>query len=363
MPQDGGDSQMGERHAEEETSSEELIAASPTCSQRQSSEPMEQEAGRVGVFPHVSLFSTVPQTEQPASNLSEAAQAMGEELRTPNEAAAQKKRCRAATLEDALRALAEYDEKDGKLCRMQAQALQALAEELRGEFANDLMLLRMEIQQAQLSFAAALQVQRKDFEGVITDLRQEIEHEKPLLQQQESSEDARIRRIEHDIAKLCSQTEELENGRRALKRDHAETTKSVRRELVRLTELTVGCLSRVGDMPTELESLREDVRALQQLRGEQPASVQQHVEQIQQQHSPQHAQQDSPGQGPTSQVHDAIWRKERKAISQEMATVRVEILRAKDLFLSGQTSAGLVLKDLELLRQDVSRLSTSLGPP
>merc|ERR1712129_621812 len=170
---------------------------------------------------------------------------------------------------------------------------------------------------------------------------------------------------------LRSQTEELENSRRVLKRDHAETTKSVRRELVRLTELTVGCLSRVGDMPTEMERLREDVRTLQQLR-EEPTSMQ-HQEQWQQQqqiqqHSPQHVQQDNPRPGPverqqSSLVHDAIWREERKAISRELATVRVEILRAKDLFLSGQTSAGLVLKDLELLRQDVSRLTTSIGSP
>merc|ERR1712008_348787 len=134
----------------------------------------------------------------------------------------------------------------------------------------------------------------------------------------------------------------------------------VRRELVRLTELTVGCLSRVGDMPTEMERLREDVRTLQQLR-EEPTSMQ-HQEQWQ------HVQQDNPRPGPverqqSSLVHDAIWREERKAISREMATVRVEILRAKDLFLSGQTSAGLVLKDLELLRQDVSRLTTSIGSP
>jgi len=242
----------------------------------------------------------------------------------------------------------------------------------------------MEIQQAHLSFAAALQVQRKDFEGATAVLRKEIEQKQPAAQQHESSGDARIKCIEQEMAKLRSQTEELANSRRVLERDFSESTNSIRREVMRLTELTVGCLSKVGDMPTEMESLQQEVRTLQQLGltrsgspnmvpepnamqqqslREEPIAMQQKRQQQRrhpqlQLHSPTHIQQHS---APTSPVHDAAWREERKAISREMATVRVEILRARDLFLSGQTSAGLVLKDIELMRQDMCRLKEGRG--
>jgi len=271
-------------------------------------------------------------------------------------------------------------ERSAKVCRIEAQTLQDVAEDLRREFENSTMSLRMEIQQAQLSFASALQVQRKDFEGVTAVLRKEIQQKQPSIQQHESSEDARINCIEQDMAKLRSQTEELANGHRVLERDFSETSNSIRRELMKLTELTVGCLSKVGDMPIEMESLRRDVHTLQQrghtrsdvpkmvpepiavqqqLLHEEPIAMQQQQEQqLIQQHSPKHIQQHS---APTSPAHDAAWREERKVISKEMATVRVEILRAKDLFLSGQTSARLVLKDLELLRQDVGRLKEGRG--
>lgn len=278
----------------------------------------------------------------------------------------------------------ENGEKDDKVCRMQAQTLQDLAEELRGEFENSTMLLRMEIQQVQLSFASALQVQHDDFEGITAVLRKEIEQKQPSGQQHKSSEDARMKCIEQEMAKLRSQIEELANTR-LLERDFSETTNSIRRDFMKLTELTVGCLSKVGDMPIEMESLRRDVRPLQQLGHtrspkmvpepivvqqqslhEEPIAMQQDREQqrLQQQqqlirqHSPKHMQHQSL---PTSPAHDVAWREERKAIAREMATVRVEILRAKDLFLSGQTSAGLVLKDLELLRHDLGRLKEGRG--
>jgi len=266
----------------------------------------------------------------------------------------------------------ENGEKDDKVCRMQAQTLQDLAEELRGEFENSTMLLRMEIQQVQLSFASALQVQHDDFEGITAVLRKEIEQKQPSGQQHKSSEDARMKCIEQEMAKLRSQIEELANTR-LLERDFSETTNSIRRDFMKLTELTVGCLSKVGDMPIEMESLRRDVRPLQQLGHTrspkmvpEPIVVQQQslheepiaMQQDREQQRLQHMQHQSL---PTSPAHDVAWREERKAIAREMATVRVEILRAKDLFLSGQTSAGLVLKDLELLRHDLGRLKEGRG--
>jgi len=270
----------------------------------------------------------------------------------------------------------------------EGQALQDLAQELREEFENSAMLLRMEIQQAHLSFAAALQVQRKDFEGETAVLRKEIEEKRPAVWHYESSGDERIKGLEQEMAqemaKLRSQTEELANSRRVLERDFSESTNSIRREVMRLTELTVGCLSKVGDMPTEMESLQREVRTLQQLvtrtgfpnmvpepnavqqqsLREEPIGMQQKRQQQQQQkrhlqlQSPTHLQQHS---APTSPMHDAAWREERKAISREMATVRTEILRARDLFLTGQTSAGLILKDIELMRQELYRLKEGHG--
>jgi len=310
--------------------------------------------------------------EELATILKEAAQAAGKELRSPQ-------KVQTGANNDAC-----VEEKLDNLSRAQAQALHDLAEQLRGEFENSAMMLRMEVQQAQLSFANALQVQRKDFEGLTADLRKDIEQKHPSVKSYESGADSRITCVEQEMAKLRSQTEELADSHRVLQRDSSETTNSIRRELMRLTELTVGCLSKVGDMPTEMESLRRDVRSLQQHHPtrsgspgmvsepiavqqqslpEEPIGVQQREQWKKQQHQPQQLliQQHSPKNAPPSPMHDAAWREERKSISREMATVRVEILRAKDLFLSGQTSAGLVLKDLELLRQDVGRLKQGAG--
>jgi len=289
--------------------------------------------------------------EELAAILKEAALATGKELRTPE-------KVRTGMTKDV--GGEDNEEKDDKLRRMQAETLHNLAEELRGEFENSSQLLRVEIQQAQLSFAAALQVQRKDFDGAFAAFREEFEQKQPPVQPHESGGDSSIKCIEQEVVKLRSQTEELAHSRQLLQRDFSETTSSIRRELVRLTELTVGCLSKVGDMPTEMESLRRDVRMLQHRSSlpEEPIAVQQRGRQQQPQPL---LIQHSPKQAPASPVHDVAWREERKTISREMATVRVEILRAKDLFLSGQTSAGLVLKDLELLRQDVGRLKEGRG--
>merc|ERR1712008_633995 len=107
------------------------------------------------------------------------------------------------------------------------------------------------------------------------------------------------------------------------------------------TELTVGCLRRVGNMPLEMESLRREVHDLQRTTRGVGAMVHEPIAVLQQAAVVQ--------QAAAEPVRNDASRDEQRELFRTVTNVR-------DLFLSGQHSTRLVLNNLELLRQDVARL-------
>merc|ERR1712008_96135 len=101
------------------------------------------------------------------------------------------------------------------------------------------------------------------------------------------------------------------------------------------TELTVGCLRRVGNMPLEMESLRREVHDLQRTTRGVGAMVHEPIAVLQ--------------QAAVEPVRNDASRDEQRELFRTVTNVR-------DLFLSGQHSTRLVLNNRELLRQDVARL-------
>jgi len=172
-------------------------------------------------------------------------------------------------------------------------------------------------------------VQRKDLEAANIVLRDEFRHYR-----HSGTRDAEL----FTSDKVQELSMRVVESRQQLQRDFAEATASMRRELMRLTELIVGCLRKVGNMPIEMENLRQEIHGLRQCSTTQGVGTLVHQEPI--------AVLQQVAAEPTK---SDVSRDEQRELFRTVANVR-------DLFLSGQHSTCLVLNNLELLRQDVGRL-------
>lgn len=137
--------------------------------------------------------------------------------------------------------------------------------------------------------------------------------------------------ITDELTDLRRHTAELKTKSEQMQQELANSTGSIREELIRLTDLTVSGLSRAEDLPSNLESLRQEVAALR----ERSTS------------------------GLTELALGMEANPAEDDVVHAIAAVKKELSRAKELFQSGQKSAGVVLSDIVILKQDLQALKQS----
>lgn len=201
--------------------------------------------------------------------------------------------------------------------------------------------LRQELRQTKESHEAALRKEAEEFRREVTSTTAELRQELARLAEQverppKMAEEALsgLERLQEELGSL----KDLAVRSRQMQQDFTETKSSIDQELDRLSEYMVGCLSRVENLPGDVEHLREQVKALQESHAIRNAAVDATL---------------SGGAG----LDGASGQGE---LTQALVAVTEEIMKMKALFRSGQKSAGIVMSDVEIVRQDVKAISQSV---